>query len=78
MGSENVKYTRTTIPQNEELTASKFREITGLKWNKSYDYLKKFEEIGLLRSYKGERGTKFYRITLEKEKIDKIMDVMKD
>ena len=65
--------------ENEELTASKFREITGLKWNKSYDCLKKFEEVGLLRSYRyGKGGTKNYKITLEKEKIKKIMNVMRD
>ena len=70
-----VKY----FSENEELTASKFREITGLKWNKSYNYLKKFEEVGLLRSYKyGKSGIKIYKITLEKEKIAKIMDVMED
>ena len=69
-----IKY----FSENEELTASKFREITGLKWNKSYNYLKKFEEVGLLRSYRGERGTKFYKITLEKKKIKEIMNVMRD
>ncbi|MCD6148628.1 helix-turn-helix transcriptional regulator [bacterium] len=65
--------------ENEELTASKFREITGLKWNKSYQYLRKFEEVGLLRSYRyGKGGIKNYKITLEKEKIKEIMNVIRD
>ena len=65
--------------EKEEITRQDFKDATNVKESKSFKYLDLFEKAGLLRSYKqGRSGTKIYRITLKKEKIAKIMNILKD
>ena len=65
--------------EKEELTMEEFKHISKIGTNNSSKCLKSFIKLGLLRSYKqGRSGIKIYRITLEKTKIAKIMDVLID
>lgn len=68
-----VKY----FSENEEMTIKEFREITKLGRDKSLNCLNSFEKLGLLKSYRyGRNGRKNYGITLEKERIAKIMNIL--
>ena len=65
--------------ENEEMTVEEFRERSKLGRDKSYKCLKLFVNLGLLKAYKYESsGIKIYRITIEKDRIAKIMDVLRD
>ena len=65
--------------EKEEITRAEFKNATGVKESKSFKYLDSFEQLGLLRSYKyGSSGIKIYRVTLEKERIAKIMNILSD
>ena len=65
--------------ENEEMTRQGFKNATNVKESKSFKYLDSFEKLGVLRSYKqGRSSIKIYRITLEKKRIAKIMDALRD
>lgn len=61
------------------MTRKEFKEISKLGRDKSHVYIETFVKLGLLKKYKqGRSGIKIYRITLEKTKIAKIMDVLRN
>lgn len=65
--------------EKEEITMEEFREISKIGRDKAYKCLKSFIALGFLESYEyGKNGINIYRITLEKKRIVKIMDILSD